>query len=138
MGILKEAKQIIVDNPKPQVGATTVAATASNFLFLLSQGTKPVDGLNKIDFQDATATTGNTLDENFVWNTIYPNTMSMVRGEKMMELLELIVKYMVSHVHPYHGMTPVPVSMDGTNSAKILQQMYEGYQNILNTNLRIN
>lgn len=136
MGVLKEEKQVIVDSPRPEVGATTVAMTASNFLFLLSHDTQA--GLNKINFQDAPINTGNTIDENFVWNTIYPNTMSMVRGEKMMELLELIVKYMVSHVHPYHGMTPVPVSMDGTNSAEILQKIYTGYQDILNTNLRIN
>jgi hypothetical protein len=28
--------------------------------------------------------------------------------------------------------------MDGTNSAEILQKIYTGYQDILNTNLRIN
>lgn len=136
MGILKEAKQVITETPRPEVGATTVAMTASNFLFLLSHDTQV--GLNKINFQDATITTGNTIDENFIWNTIYPNTTSMVRGEKMMELLELIVKYLVSHVHPYHGMTPVPVSMDGTNSAEILKKIYTGYEEILNNNLRIN
>ena len=66
------------------------------------------------------------------------STNSMVRGEKLMDLLNLMVKYMVAHVHPYHGIPPVPTAMDGTLSADILQKIADAPNSILNSNIRIN
>lgn len=136
MGILKETKKIRTKTPIPTIGATTVHMTASNYHFLLSHDTQI--GLNAINFQNAPITTGNTIDEQFIWNTVYPNTNSMVRGEKLLELLEKMVQFMISHVHPYHGMPPVPTSMNGTTSQEILTKIFNGYQEILNQNLRLN
>jgi hypothetical protein len=66
------------------------------------------------------------------------STNSMVRGEKLMDLLSLMVKYMVAHVHPYHGVPPVPTAMDGTLASDILQKMADAANTILNENIRIN
>jgi hypothetical protein len=63
---------------------------------------------------------------------------SMVRGEKMLDLLNLIVKFLVGHVHPFHGIPPVPTAMDGTLSADILQKIADAPNSVLNSNIRIN
>jgi hypothetical protein len=70
--------------------------------------------------------------------TMKDNTNSMVRGEKLMEFLNLVIKFLTSHVHSFHGLPPVPVSVDGTSSADILKQINEAYFTILNENIRIN
>jgi hypothetical protein len=73
-----------------------------------------------------------------VYLDIESKTEPMVRGEKLMELLELIVKFLVSHVHPYHGLAAVPVGQDGTQSSEILQKLLDAPNTILNQNIRIN
>jgi hypothetical protein len=65
-------------------------------------------------------------------------TEPMVRGDKMMDLISLIVKFLTAHVHPYHGLAPVPTALDGTLSADILQKMLDAPNTILNQNVRIN
>jgi hypothetical protein len=69
---------------------------------------------------------------------INENTNSMVRGEKLLELLNLIVKFLNSHVHPYHGLPPSPKSIDGTETSQLLKEMNEANFTILNKNIRIN
>jgi hypothetical protein len=66
------------------------------------------------------------------------STNSMVRGEKLMDLLSLMVNYMVAHVHPYHGVPPDTTATDGTLASNILQKMADAANTILNENLRIN
>lgn len=65
-------------------------------------------------------------------------TEPMVRGDKIMDLISLIVKFLTAHVHPYHGLAPVPTALDGTLSADILQKMLDAPNTILNQNVRIN
>jgi hypothetical protein len=65
-------------------------------------------------------------------------TEPMVRGDKLMDLISLIVKFLTAHVHPYHGLSPVPTALDGTLSADILQKMLDAPNTILNQNVRIN
>jgi hypothetical protein len=62
----------------------------------------------------------------------------MVRGQKLMDLINLVVKYLIAHVHPYHGIPPVPVASDGTQAGEILQKMLDAPNTILNENIRIN
>jgi hypothetical protein len=64
-------------------------------------------------------------------------TEPMVRGDKLMDLISLIVKFLTSHVHPYHGLSPVPTALDGTLSADILQKMFDAPNTILSQNIRI-
>jgi hypothetical protein len=66
------------------------------------------------------------------------STEPMVRGQKLMDLINLVVKYLIAHVHPYHGIPPVPVASDGTQAGEILQKMLDAPNTILNENIRIN
>jgi hypothetical protein len=55
-----------------------------------------------------------------------------------MELINLIVRFLITHVHPYPGMPPVPVAQDGTKADEILKQILEAQQTILNQNIKLN
>jgi hypothetical protein len=98
-------------------------------LVLLSHGSN-----KKIDLSNNFYGTSNDVFE----NEILPNTSSTVRGEELVDLLNLIVRYLVAHVHPYHGMAPVPVATDGTDATKILFELQNAANKILNPNIRIN
>lgn len=71
-------------------------------------------------------------------NEIEPKTSSMVRGEELLELLNLMIRFMVSHTHAYPGLPPVPVTEDGSTSASILEEFANAVNKILNQNIRIN
>jgi len=62
----------------------------------------------------------------------------MVRGEELLELLQLIVRFCITHVHPYPGMPPNPVTVDGLSSDELLSNMFNAYQKVLNSNIRLN
>lgn len=64
-------------------------------------------------------------------------TNSMVRGEKLMDLLSLIVRFLTAHCHD-SGIPAIPVAVDGTTSAQILQKLQEAPTTILNSKIRIN
>ena len=98
-------------------------------LVLLSHGSN-----KKIDLSNNFYGTSNDVFE----NEILPNTSSTVRGEELVDLLNLIVRYLVAHVHPFHGMAPVPVATDGTDATKILFELQNAANKILNPNIRIN
>ena len=72
-------------------------------------------------------------------HTDYDNYISSKnRGEQLMDLINLIVRFLITHVHPYPGMPPVPVSQDGTKADDILKQILEAQQTILNQNIKLN
>ena len=71
-------------------------------------------------------------------DNIEPNTSSMVRGEELLELMELIVRFCLTHVHPYPLLPPSSVTLDGLSTDELLAKMQEAYQKILNSNIRIN
>jgi len=114
----------------------TVALMGGKKLFLLSNQTLGTgSGKKVIDFSDFDVY---GISQDKIFQDIEPNTSSLVRGEELMELLNLIVKFLVTHVHPYPGLPPVPVSQDGTSTQDILKSILEAQQKILNGNIRIN
>jgi len=114
----------------------SVALMGGRKLYLLSNQTLGTGTAKKaIDFSDFDVY-GITQDK--IFSDIEPNTSSLVRGEELMELLNLIVKFLITHVHPYPGLPPVPVSQDGTSSQDLLKSILEAQQKILNGNIRIN
>jgi hypothetical protein len=116
-------------NPTP----TTYGALTSDNLFLLSHKSQ-IPGKGKINF--ANTLYGIPLEQ-FV-NEITPKTSSLVRGEELLELLNLIVRFLTTHTHAYPGLPPTPVTQDGSNVANILNQMQNAYTKILNQNIRLN
>lgn len=103
----------------------------SDKIYLLSHESKTTKG--SIDLRD----TIYGIKEDKLSN-IKQLTEPMVRGDALMDLLNLIVKFMIAHVHPYHGLPPVPTALDGTLSSDILQKILNANQTILNENIRIN
>ena len=65
-------------------------------------------------------------------------TSSSVRGEELLQLINLIVQFLVGHVHPFHGLPPVPVATNGSDIPSILNEIQQASQKILNGNIRIN
>jgi hypothetical protein len=89
----------------------TFGGMGADTLFLLSYlSNKPVDlegtlyGISQDDLLEK----------------ILPQTSSMVRGEELIDLLNLIVRFLVSHVHAMPGVAPVPVGTDGSSVNNIL------------------
>jgi hypothetical protein len=103
-------------------------------LYLLSQDSS-IPSKGAIDFSKTIY--GFTQDD-IISKNVEGKTSSMVRGEELLELMTLIIKFMLGHVHPFPGMPPVPVAQDGTQSAEILQKMLDATNTILNTNIRLN
>jgi hypothetical protein len=112
---------------------TTYGALASDTLYLLSQSSS-IPGKGKINFDDTLY--GISLDK-FV-DELLPKTSSLVRGEELLELLNLIVRFLITHTHAYPGLPPVPVSQDGSSVSNILTEMQNAYTKILNGNIRLN
>jgi hypothetical protein len=106
----------------------------ANSLYFLSNQVDPANGKTKINFN----TSGATFNQSQIDNELFTNTSSSVRGEELLELLESIVGFLVSHVHPYPLLPPSSVAYDGTTTDDLLKKMLEAYQKVLNSNIRIN
>lgn len=118
---------------KTDVVNTTVGLLGANKIYLMSHDeVKP--NQKPIDFSD----TIYGIEEDKVYNEIQSKTSSTVRGEELLELLELIVGFCITHVHPFPLRPPSKKSLDNTEVDVLLQKMQEAYQKILNKNIRIN
>jgi hypothetical protein len=105
----------------------------SDKLFLLSHNSQ-IPGKGKINFDD---TLYGISPEKFS-DEIIPKTSSLVRGEELLELINLIVRFLITHTHAYPGMPPVPVTQDGTTTSQILTEIQDAVNKILNGNIRLN
>jgi hypothetical protein len=112
---------------------SSYGALGSDILFLLSHNSQ-IPGKGKINFDD---TLYGITPEKFT-NEILPKTSSLVRGEELLELINLIVRFLVTHTHAYPGLPPVGVTQDGTTTEVILTQMQNAVNKILNKNIRLN
>jgi hypothetical protein len=61
----------------------------------------------------------------------------MVRGNELMKLIKLIVKFLRSHVHNPNK-APIPIGTDGTSIDNIQKILDDADNSILNQNIRIN
>jgi hypothetical protein len=94
-----------------------------------------VEGKGKIDLSNSIyGITGNTI-----FDEIDPKTSSTVRGEPLLELLQLMVNFLVTHDHPYPMLPPTPISRASLISTNdVMVKMQEAYQKVLNSNIRTN
>ena len=116
-----------------QAISNTAGIMGGEYLYLLSHNSKK-DGGNKINLSDTLYGIG----PNKVSDEIEPYTSSMVRGEELIELLDLIVQFLIGHVHPYHGMVPDSQSVNGVKFDELLNELRKANQKILNKYIRIN
>jgi len=103
-------------------------------LYLLSHNSQKFNSNGRIDLTN----TLYGIDENRVADEIEAKTSSLVRGEELLELINLIIRYLVGHVHAYPGLPPVPQSIDGVKVDDLLQELLNASDKILNKNIRIN
>jgi len=111
----------------------TFGAFGSDIICLLSH-LSSIPGKGKINF-DGTLygiTNDNYTDE------IEPKTSSMVRGEELLELINLIVRFLTTHTHAYPGLPPVPVTQDGSSVSTLLSEMQNAVNKVLNEHIRLN
>lgn len=111
----------------------TYTAVGSDELYLLShQSSIPQKGAINLE---------NTIygisAEKFE-NEIKPKTSSVVRGEELLELINLIIRFLISHTHAYPGLPPVSVTEDGMTVEKLVEEFSNAVNKILNKNIRIN
>ena len=122
-----------IEQQSYEAGPTTFGALGSDNVFLLSHKSS-IPGKKVINFD---GTLYGISGETF-FDEIIPNTSSMVRGEELLELINLIVRYLVTHTHAYPGLPPVPVTQDGTTVDNILTELQQAFKKILNQNIRLN
>jgi len=101
-------------------------------IFLSHESTIPNRG--KINIDD----TIYGITQDLINSEILPKTNSMVRGEELLVLIELIVQYLITHVHAFPGLPPIPVGTTGIQSQEILDKLRNATEDILNKNIRIN
>ena len=133
VGIPKTPVKKVVPQSNYVTSESTYGALGSDKLFLLSHNSQ-IPGKSKINFDD---TLYGISPEKFA-DDIMPNTSSMVRGEELLELINLIVRFLITHTHSYPGLPPVPVTQDGSSVTDMLTEMQNAYTKILNANIRLN
>jgi len=113
----------------------SIGLMGANYLYLLSNETA-IPGKSPIKFEEFEPS--DRIEKKDIDDKITLNTSSMVRGEELLELLESIVGFLVSHVHPYPLLPPSSVAYDGTSTDDLLKKMLEAYNKVLNKNIRLN
>ena len=126
-------KKNLFRNKRVENKENTVGIMGANQLYLLSHDTVNTSK-SKINLNN----TIYGINQAKVVDEIQPKTSSVVRGEELMTLIELIVRFLATHVHPLPGMPPVPVSSDGTQVSDLLKELFDASTKILNKNIRIN
>ena len=133
VGTPMDTKTIVVPQSKYYGTPQTYSALGGDKLFLLSHQTS-IPGKKKINFADTLyGISGDTFSDD-----IMRNTSSTVRGEELLELINLITRFLLTHTHAFPGLPPVPITQDGTSSTQILTELQNAVTKILNENIRIN
>jgi hypothetical protein len=133
VGIPRTPKKKVAPQQKYVNQESSYGALGSDILFLVSHNSQ-IPGKGKINFDD---TLYGITPEKFT-NEFLPKTSSMVRGEELLELIGMIVRFLVTHTHAYPGLPPVPVTQDGSNIQSILTELQNAANKILNGNIRLN
>ena len=118
-------KEVLLNN--------TASIMGGDYVYLLSHKSNKTS-TGKINISD----TLYGIEEYTLSDEIEPKTSSTVRGEELVELLNLMVQFVIGHVHPYHGMVPDSTSTNGVTADKLLSELRNANQKILNKYIRIN
>ena len=118
-------KEVLLNN--------TASIMGGDYVYLLSHKSVK-SGTGKINLSD----TLYGIEEYTLSDEIEPKTSSVVRGEELVELLNLMVQFLIGHVHPFHGMVPDGTSTNGVTMNKLQEELRNANQKILNKYIRIN
>lgn len=129
----KPVKEIVIEQTTEPLD-NTVGIMGASDLYLISHDST-IPGKDRINLGSDTLY---GIDPDKITTEMYVNTSSMVRGEELLELLDVIVNFLITHVHPYPLLPPSAVSTDGTSTDDVLKRMLEAYEKVLNKKIRIN
>jgi hypothetical protein len=110
----------------------TYSVLGGQEIYLLSQDS--LGDKEKINFAD----TIYGIPLSAFTDEIRVKTSSLVRGEELLELINLIVRFLLTHTHAYPGLPPVDITEDGISSDDILTEIQKAATKILNSNIRLN
>ena len=128
-GISKNKKEVTVKKNEHVNKSTSISILGATEICLLS---------NEIASDYLTKSNIYGLGQEEFYKTILPKTEPLVRGIKLKQLLNLIVNFLTTHVHPYHGLPPNPTSFSSVTVGQ-LEQNFQTYDSeVLNQNIRIN
>ena len=122
-----------VKNTNYEYKPTTVAALGAQMIYLLSQNSS-IDGKGTINFANSIY----GIPESAFTEDIQTKTSSLVRGEELLELINLIYQFLISHTHAYPGLSPVSVTKTNISIESLSTAMQNAKNKILNTNIRLN
>ena len=132
LGILTNIKNETIDKRDYLVDPITYSVMGADKLLLLSH--RSVNEF-KVNLKD----TLYGIPQSSLAVDIQNKTNSMVRGEELMKLLNLMVDFMITHVHPFPGLPPIKEYPNKIVSAEKIKQTIRNADNvILNQNIRIN
>lgn len=132
-GLPIEVKITDIETPTYETTPRTIAALGGQEIYLLSQYAS-IEGKGKINFADSIY----GIPESAFTQDIQSKTSSSVRGEELLELLNLIYQFLITHTHAFPGLPPVPVTQSGIDTATISTEMQNAATKILNKYIRLN
>ena len=103
-------------------------------IYILSHESEPAPNKRKIELNESLY----GIEQDKIIDNIYPNTSSSVRGEELLELINLIVRFLITHAHPFPGLPPVSVTEDGSTINNLLNELSLATKKILSKKIRIN
>ena len=111
----------------------TYGSFGAQHVYLLSQLSQ-IPGKGKINFDNSLY----GIDEQKFSLEIEPNTSSMVRGEELLQQLNVIVRFLVSHTHGFPGEPPISITEDGSTVDNLIRELNDAYNKVLNQYIRLN
>jgi len=135
-GLQKVSKKVSYTPFKTEVGDFGYAVLGSEKIFIVSNGSK-IPGRPSIELNssDVYGINEPTLAINY-----YKSTNSMVRGEALKDLLNLMMKFLTTHIHEFHRYPPYKYTDENTLIG--LEQLNSEWKlfdtKVLNQNIRIN
>jgi len=111
----------------------TFGGLGADKLVLLSHQSS-IPGKGKINFDGTLYGISNDV----YTDEIVPKTSSLVRGEELLELLNLMYTFLVTHTHAYPGLPPVPRTESGLDVELLKSAMGNAINTVLNKNIRLN
>lgn len=121
--------------PQTEILSTysTLSALGSDFVYLLSHQSS-IPGKGKINFDD----TLYGISQEKLFEEIEPKTSSLVRGEELLEILDLIVKVLTTHTHAFPGRGPSGTTTTGIPLKTLTTAMNNATNSVLNKFIRLN
>jgi hypothetical protein len=127
-------KSVLLEQPVYTPKPISYSTLAADFVYMLSHNSD-IPSKSKINLQPKETLYG--ISQPYFTDVMLPNTDPMVRGNELMKLLTLIVKFLSSHVHNINE-APIPIGIDGTELDQINKILQDADNSILNQNIRIN